>query len=280
MLVAACQTPEPIETGQESHLSTLKLAQPAQSFTVMSFNIRVGHGADDPGVGPYKLDWGRNLKAIAAAIRSVDPEIVGLQEVAGNGQVKRLARMLGMNHAYVPHPGGAARSEWWGVAILSKFPILEYRRHTISRGPGDAKSIVVAVLDTGIKRLAFVSIHKDKDLKDGSSVVNVLDAVKDIRMPVLIAGDFNIRSHDMRLNPLKRRFTDSMEGVDSAGAVIVRQAGTITSPRTHRPRRIDYIFADRKYFTVKDVGLVPQRHWSASDHRGYFAKLCFTPACR
>lgn len=273
LILTACQTAGPTKTDPGSRLSALKLASPAQSFTVMSFNIRVGHGAGDPGVGPYKLDWGRNLKSVAAAIRSVDPEIVGLQEVAGNGQAKRLARMLGMNHAYVPHPGSARRGEWWGVAILSKFPIMEVRRASISRGAGANKNAIIAELDTGIRRIAVVSVHKDKDLKDGSSVANLLDAVKPVRMPVLITGDFNIRPHDTRLNPLRARFRDSLTAVNTAGARKVQRRGTITSPRTSRPRRIDYVFAERKFFTVKDVGLVPERHWSASDHRAYFATL-------
>jgi endonuclease/exonuclease/phosphatase family metal-dependent hydrolase len=42
-----------------------------------------------------------------------------------------------------------------------------------------------------------------------------------------------------------------------------------------RHRRIDYIFIDPKSFEVKDVGILPEKHWSASDHIAYFA--CITP---
>ena len=114
----------------------------SQTVTVMSYNIRVGYGGRDPGVDPYILSRsGEDLPPIIAAIRSIDPDIVGLQEVAGSGQARRLAEALNMNYAYVYHATGSARRQWWGVAVLSKFPILKAQGTEISSGPGNTKSI-------------------------------------------------------------------------------------------------------------------------------------------
>jgi len=66
-----------------------------------------------------RAQWGRNLDAVIDAIRSADPAIVGLQDVAGPGQLREIAQALDMKHAFVPHDPDREPEASWGVCILS-----------------------------------------------------------------------------------------------------------------------------------------------------------------
>lgn len=103
-------------------------AESGRSLTIMSYNIRVGYGRKDRGVNPGKLaSRVKNLPAIVAAIESIDPDIVGLQEVLGSAQAKELAQALKMNYSFEWHRTRGSPGLWWGVALLSKYPILHSR---------------------------------------------------------------------------------------------------------------------------------------------------------
>jgi endonuclease/exonuclease/phosphatase family metal-dependent hydrolase len=240
----------------------------AMELKVLTYNIRLAAGRYEFARDVYELPWGKSLPAVVAAIESADADVVALQEVAGPGQAKKLANALNMNFAYEGHQTGSARASWWGVAILSKFPILEARGTAISHGRGNTKHIVVARLDIGGKPCTFVSIHKDKDLYDGSSVRNILAAVADVQGPVVLAGDFNIQPGDARLEMLPPRFIDTATAVDTPGARRATSLGTGFG-------RIDYVFSESSSFEVIDVGLIANEHEAASDHFGYWARLAF-----
>ena len=101
----------------------------AGELIFMTLNIRAGGGLKNPGMSPYRVVATKeNLIKIADAIKSVDPDIIGLQEVRGYNQAKFLAKKLNMNFAYSAHAG----SNWWGLAVLSKFNIIDIRTKKIN----------------------------------------------------------------------------------------------------------------------------------------------------
>lgn len=261
-LLCACSA----TTGNLRDNSKQSPAASVAELKVLSYNIRLAAGSDVYATDVYHLPWGRNLSGVIAAIGSVDADVVALQEVAGSSQARKIASALNMNFTYVGHQTGSSRASWWGVAVLSKFPIRDSRGTPISYGAGDSKSIVIATLDLVGGPLTVVSIHKDKDLHDGSSVRNILAAIADVRGPVVLAGDFNIRPGDARLDPLSPRFVDSAIAVDTPGAQYARSNGTGFG-------RIDYVFPDVAHFAVIDVGLMREPYDRASDHIGYWARL-------
>ena len=75
LLISACQT---TDTARSDLLVSKDL-----SLTIMSYNIRLGLGQEDPKGDIYRMPWGRNLDAGIAAIRAGNADIIGLQEVAG-----------------------------------------------------------------------------------------------------------------------------------------------------------------------------------------------------
>lgn len=262
--LSGCQSTENIRTGSPPPRITAD-----NPLTVMSFNIRLGLGQADPFGVIYQMNWGRELDGVIEAIRSVDPVIVGLQEVAGIDQMIKIAKALNMNYAFEWHDTGSNREPWWGVGILSKFKILSSKGVQISSGTGNTKHIVIATVDAGDRDLMFVSVHKDKDLYDGSSITNILANVKNAKMPVVLIGDFNITPGDGRLDSITERFLDTAEAVNTGNTKWVHGLGTFE----RSGRRIDYVFAEKEHFKVIDAGLVPEEHRRASDHFAYFTKL-------
>lgn len=261
--LAACT---PFENIRSSSAPNKALAAP---ITAMSFNIRLGIGQEDPNGKISKMPWGRNLPAVVAAIRASGADIVALQEVAGIAQIRSIAKALNMNFAFEWHQTGSASAPWWGVGILSTYPILGARGVQISSGPGNTRSIVIASIGTHQGRISVFSIHKDKDLKDGQSVRNILAAASSEADPILLIGDFNIRPEDKRLADVLKKFTDTATAVSSAAAARAIERGTFYPSR----KRIDYIFAETRAFEVVHAGLVDESHWLASDHIGYVARL-------
>jgi len=238
-------------------------------LTVMSYNIRVGYGGKDPGVDPYILSMRKEtLSPIVAAIQSIDPDIIGLQEVRGLGQARRLAEELNMNYAYVGHGTGSSRPSWWGVAILSKFPILKAKGIQISSGRGNTKSALISTVDINGQPTFFFSIHRDKDLKSGSSLKAIMSAVDKIGDPIVLIGDLNMHSYDQRLELLKRRFIDTALAIDTQCAKNARNTGTFLGLG-----RIDYVLVDPQYFKVQDAGIISREHWNASDHLAYYSRI-------
>ncbi len=241
----------------------------AAPITAMSFNIRLALGQDDPDGKISKMPWGRKLPEVIAAIRASEADIVALQEVAGVSQIRSIAEALNMNFAFEWHETGSTSKPWWGVGILSVYPILDARGVQISSGRGNTRSIVIAKISTHQGRISVFSIHKDKDLKDGLSVANVLAEANREADPVLLIGDFNIRPEDKRLAGVLKKFTDTATAVSSAAAAKAIARGTFYPSK----KRIDYIFAEARAFEVVDAGLVDESHWLASDHIGYIARL-------
>ena len=237
----------------------------------MSYNIRVGYGTKDPGADPYTLSMRRkNLPPIVAAIRSIDSDIVGLQEVHGSGQARKLAQALHMNYAYEGHGTGSARPSWWGVALLSKYPIQHAQGIEISSGRGNTKSALLCTIDVRGQLTTFLSVHKDKDLQDGSSFKRLMRVVQQIPGPIVLIGDLNIHPWDPRLQLLRPRFIDTATAVGTEKAREARNTGTFLGLG-----RIDYVLADPQFFVVEDAGIIDRAYWNASDHLGYYTAIRF-----
>ncbi len=241
----------------------------------MTYNIRIGAGTGDlPKQEVRDLRFGpEKLQPIVKAIQSVDPDIVGLQEVRGEGQARRLAEALKMNFAVEWHGTNSMAAPWWGVAILSKFKILKAWGVEISTGQGNTKSIVIATLEVGGRPVTAVSVHKDKNLDDGDSFRIIMKEVNRIKQPVILMGDFNVDPDDSRLGLLRPRFVDTVTAVNTENAEYVRDEGTFFQSQ----RRIDYVFVNPLRFKVLDVGLIPYELWEASDHLGYYARVSRIP---
>ncbi len=234
------------------------------SFKVMTFNIRVGFGVKYPDLSPWELrKSAKRIPPIVAAIRSIDPDIIGLQEVYGAGQARQIAKALGMKYEYAPHP---SESQWWGLALLSKYPIQDCKQNRSSATRG----VMVCTVSIADHPITVINIHKNHKITDGSSTNAIVRIARNAPSPVVLLGDFNVSPIEPRYDAVTRYYADTAVITDTENARTALIEGTFSNGD-----RIDYIFVDTRFFSTNDAGISTEEYWAASDHLGYYATLKF-----
>ena len=139
----------------------------AVSLRVLTYNVRSGNG---------------DLARTAQTIRSLSPDVVGLQEVdvhwsersGFEDQAAILAQMLGMQVRFAPIyslPGADAAkpSRQFGVALLSRYPIVGWTNDTLARlstqardpVPAPAPGLLDATIDVNGTVVRVFNTHLD-----------------------------------------------------------------------------------------------------------------------
>lgn len=145
------------------------------------------------------------LHELRDAIREVKSDLVFLQEVIGKSdaaalhvepvQYEFLADTLWPEHAYGRNAVVSGRS--FGNAVLSNFPIISYRNHTLSAGPGEPRGLLHCVLDMGPGRdsLHVMCTHLGLTERQRRHQLTVLRSLVEQDVPpdapLILAGDFN-----------------------------------------------------------------------------------------
>ncbi|MEZ5328206.1 MAG: DUF3472 domain-containing protein [Verrucomicrobiales bacterium] len=236
--------------------------------------------ARDPSMGQlrvmsYNVKTGKETADLAAIIRTVDPDIVALQEVdrgtkrsSGRDTLADLAEATGMHSTYgkaMDYDGGA-----YGVAVLSRFPVGEAVVHQLPN-EGDLEPRILLEVEPRLPRgkLKFFVTHlhagKEANVRVAQSVeiARIAGAAGEV---AIVAGDLNAVPDSEVLTTLTEAgFTDSVT------------AGAPTIPSENPNRRIDYVlpvtsgWQPGKAFTALD--LAPENElWKkliarASDHQ-------------
>ncbi len=223
----------------------------------MSYNIQQGYGK----TGEKSFD------AQLAAIRRMDPDVVGLAEsdtariAGGNADVVRyFADRLGMYSYYGPTP----ISGTFGVALLSRYPIARARTFFMpSRGEQ------TAAIDAGIvvsgKRVELLVTHLDNDGAMPQQRLVVARAVAALRdaAPAAVSvamGDFNFDSSTAQYRLTTSMLEDAWTG---AGQKVVEPGASDPAGR------IDHIFVSpgTRVLTGRYLPEGP------SDHPAIFAEI-------
>lgn len=162
---------------------------------VMTYNI---HHCNPPSLPEGNID----VAAIARVINDQKPDLVALQEVdvntersgKGKNQAEELARLTGMHFYFakaIDHQGGD-----YGVAVLSKFPVLDSIRYPLPLPEGikgEPRTVAaVKIRIPGDKEIWFASTHLD--LKEETRLYQsdlILKRFGALPEPVILGGDFN-----------------------------------------------------------------------------------------
>jgi endonuclease/exonuclease/phosphatase family metal-dependent hydrolase len=236
-------------------------ADPIQ-VRVLSYNIHHGEGVD------RKLD----LQRIARIIKSVEPDIVALQEVDKKtmrtnkvDQPAGLAKLTEMNVVFernIEFEGGQ-----YGNAILSKWPIKKHKNHHLpSMDDGEQRGVLLAEIqptgwNTPIYFLATHLDHRpnDKERMASSEMINKLIQNRE-DAPAILAGDLNDTPDSRTLSRLGKSWQRANRKVMP------------TVPVTQPKRQIDYIlFRPVNRWKTIEVRVLDEA--VASDHRAIFAVL-------
>lgn len=230
-------------------------------LTVMTYNIAQAVGVDNA----------EDLPRIAAVIGAAGADVVALQEVAADEQAgeqgARLAAILGMHLALgtklgVWHTGPGHPDRPYGLAILSRYPIVSVHRQVLPPSHDDRRELLQAGLHIAGRTLTFATTHPSATSPQRRAVQlaaahTLLSAISG---PLIAAGDFNDTPDAPTIAPFAATFTDA--------------GGGPTFPAEKPADRIDYIFAGPGIRTAR--AHVPDT--DASDHRPLVARLTLPPA--
>lgn len=230
---------------------------------VVSWNIRHGVGMD------ARLDLDRT----AAVLRTLEPDLVALQEVdehcprsGGVDQAAMLGKALGMQHrfgTFMDNEGGR-----YGLAVLSKLPIRATWRHELPEGAEPRCALEVAVEAPWLDRpLSFTCVHHDWT-QEAIRVrqMKALVAALGERWPAIVGGDTNGEPG-----------SESLAVLADAGWRILAKDGPrgtqATWPADQPTRELDYV-AERG---LPDHAVAHARidDAIASDHRPILAVFTF-----
>jgi endonuclease/exonuclease/phosphatase family metal-dependent hydrolase len=257
LTAAACK---PIQSVRPSKSEVAK----GSCLQLLTYNIRVGAGRDGL-LTPvkYLTSSESKLQKIISTIRSLDPDIIGLQEVRGTAQAELLADSLGMNYVYLSHEDSRLD---WGLAVLSRFKIIGYYGKFIRYDEKKPRVALVCTIDLGDSSVTVINVHFHLGDYD-EQVEETVRLMSSVTGPVILMGDFNLIDPHNGLAPIKKKLADTCEVVDTEYSQEAKEIGT----HRYGSKRLDYIFVDPDYFSVLEAGLAPEQHRSASDHIGYFA---------
>ncbi len=191
---------------------------------------------------------------------ALNPDVVLLQEVdcrrpqtRMSHQPEFLAKMLNMDYAY-----GAVknyRPGSYGNAILSRYPIVNYKNHIL---PGeDQRCCLEAEIEAPLSHFRVFNLHLG--LKAAERYCHLQDIILPrviaVSSPVLLGGDFNARPESNEISLVKDCLQDSFQG--NSGEC------TYTFPSDQPRTRIDYIFLNNRW-ELKDFKIIADTQ--ASDH--------------
>ncbi len=231
------------------------------SLIVVTYNIQHGLGID----GQF------DLKRTGHVLTALNPDVVLLQEVdcwrpqtRMSHQPAFLAKMLKMDYAYgaVKHyrPGS------YGNAILSRYPIVNYKNHIL---PGeDQRCCLEAKIGTPLSNIKVFNLHLG--LKSAERYRHlqdiILPRVTAVSSPVLLGGDFNARPESSEIGLVKACLQDSFQA--NSGECVY------TFPSDQPRVRIDYVFLNNRC-ELKDCKIIA--HNAASDHLPLVCEVIFKP---
>jgi len=229
--------------------------------------------------------WEDRLRAIRAGVCALAPDLLGLQEVVrlaegdGDGldQASAIAEGFGYHTAY----SRAHDEQWFGNAILSRWPIAESRAYELPRGgTEERRTLLFAAIDSPFGPIPAFVTHLNWKFEEGhvreAQIREIVARIEALPLPggfpAILVGDMNAEpdSDEMRflrgLTTLGRgrsvyfQDTFALAGDGSPGFTYARRnpfAAHLREP----DRRIDYVLV----------------HGRDERHRGepIEARLCF-----
>lgn len=235
------------------------------NIKVMSFNIQ--HGFD------YKRKDRIDLSLTADAIRQCNADIVGINEVRGEGadpdytdQTKAIADQLGYYYYFGPSITFPGRGSY-GNAIVSRYPIQCAEVITIpdpevkdEKTYYETRSILKAEFNVTDGFTVYISHFGLARSECRNAVATLLEALKIQEKPCVFMGDLNMSPDDDLLAPVFDQLCDT--------SVLFKEP-LLSFPSDKPQVKIDYIFVSKgvKVLSADIPAIV------VSDHRPHTAEL-------
>ncbi|MEW6723811.1 MAG: endonuclease/exonuclease/phosphatase family protein [Bacillota bacterium] len=239
-----------LQAVQPSARTTLTGAVPGEQLVFLSYNIRHGRG----------LDRRVSLDRIATVLADSGADIIGLNEVdrrvprsRWQDQARFLGQQLGFNHVFGTNVRWALLGEY-GNALLSRFPITEYRNYRLPGpdGRSEPRGLLVAKirvgqveLNVGVTHLGVTAAERRGQLAEVARIMAELNG------PVILLGDFNLSASAPEMEILTQTLSRAGGGEP-----------LLTYPANRPVADIDHLFY-RGLYPIRAEVLESE----ASDHR-------------
>ena len=226
-------------------------------LTCASYNIREAMGR----YAPYGSSKTNALAQIARIIRAIDPDWIGLQEVAtsaaddaAHDHMRLLPGLTGLHASFSgaqPHGKGQ-----WGNALLSKekpLSVRDFKFDRVSVGPQRC-----ALLVEFVEYMVCCTHLALKESDRCAEVRQLLKELSPVKKPLFLCGDLNSRPDSEPMRLLGERFVVLSD--------ITRHTFPLDKPHTHLDC-VDYILIDKAHadsFCVLKKTVVNELE--ASDH--------------
>ena len=212
-----------------------------------------------------------DFEIMANAIKKVDPDIVGLNEMRDKGeepdfeaQTAILSELTGMKYHYFAKAIDVRDKNPYGNAFLSKLPVISAETILVPDPDEfdsefefyETRCLLKAKLEGGITVLVIhFGLHPDEQKNAVYTVIENLEKEKCILM-----GDFNVLPDNKLLDPIRERMKDSAD---------LFETPLFSFPSDKPNRKIDYIFTSPDIEIISaDIPAIV-----ASDHRPHIATV-------
>ena len=300
----------------ESELAQLKTTEgvttkaAADEFTVVAYNIGYLSGlTNNQAVTRDESLYRQNLETAIAALQTVNPDILALQEIDLDArrsfrvnQVEALANALAYpqqaiavnwDKRYVPFPYWPPTAHFGeilsGQAILSQFSLITHERLVLDRVPGNPfyynalyldRLAQVATVQIGERSLVVINLHLEAfdapTRQRQTEFVLQLAETYGQQQPVLLLGDFN-SAVNREAEGEPRSITTVLDSPILAAAVPpdqLAQPEQFTFPSDKPQHKLDYVFYTPDSLEVLDVQVLSAAA-QASDHLPVVVRLRF-----
>ncbi|NER82193.1 MAG: metal-dependent hydrolase [Leptolyngbya sp. SIO1D8] len=294
--------------AHEVTIETLPLKTEADEITVVSYNIGYLSGlTNNQATRRTRQLYDENLATAIAAIQSVNPDVLALQEVDLDSkrsfnidQVAAIAKAtdypqqaisINWDKRYVPFPSWPLSAHFGsifsGQAILSRFPVTHHERQVLEKVPSNPfyynalyldRLAQVAEVAVGDRTLVVINIHLEAF--DGPTRLNQTRFVRQLaedyaqNHPVLLVGDFNSAiNREAEGEPRSiQTMVDSPVFSPAIPAEQFTNSAQATFPSDTPEHKLDYIFYTPETLELVESDVLTAAA-QASDHLPLVTRL-------
>ena len=217
------------------------------------------------------LDGRTNPSRIADVIRSIDADVVALQEVIGAGQTsaghaEELGALLGMG--WVMAPARHLRGSLFGNVVMSRLPMQHHSQYDLSWRTCEPRCCQRVDIALGDDTLHLYNVHLGTALLERRHQAGRLSAIlhdRRVGTPKIVLGDFNEWMRGLATSML----TERLKSIDLRAHLRRRRTYPGVFPVLH----LDHIYYEGNVEVVKVE--LPRTRLSlmASDHLPLIAEL-------
>ena len=232
-----------------------------RTLRVATYNIHRSRG----------LDGRTNPSRIAEVIRSINADVIALQEVVGagpnsSGHAEEIGAQLGMG--WVMAPTRHLRNCLFGNVVLSRLPILHHAQYDLSWKTCEPRCCQRVEIAIGDDTLHLYNVHLGTAFLERRHQAGRLSAIvhdRRIGNPKIVLGDFNEWMRGLATQMLSER----LKSIDLRAHLRRRRTYPGVFPVVH----LDHIYYEGKVEVVKLE--LPRTRLSlmASDHLPLVAEL-------